>query len=567
MSKKLRFLENEKGLPVASDRILLARRTARSVFHSALQKGIAPRCFTEGTAEFLQQLRVTMYGAVPELRLCENHWKVDKLCGVIYSDWVRTRREQVVPAQNTKKRKRTSKDDANDHRRRPKHRQSPAPPPLDLDTLIPLSSHDHGFPKSLSPERTVPSPLDLDLPLFPDSPTDTRQPPDEAPADPLPPTPNGSPVLPQSLQFDIQNPLADLFGAGDDGPETPAPPTPSGLPTSSKPATASSTPATPSLLPPAPAPQATQPTQPKGRASGNSTKHVPGAANTAWNLFGRMYMAQPANKNKTTAEVKQVWDKEMNVEARKPYMDQAQTYKDAEKARKEAEKAAGNAPTKGKGKAKAKGKGTDILLPSPRSSATPSQPFPPRDAAYRFESDVYESSASPTYLCAVCNLLSAIRCVMTCLAAIGGPILGQYLFVDLYSTQIHAQPPGCLRRRLLGLLLDVIAGATSSQMPRCSCWRHALHSDALTDEQHWRDDGAMAVKCDGGRLVDLVRVHDCLLDAAGVRWMLLDSVERFSADLRGLQQTDFPLGLNLHIFFNKYAVHFETIEKGAIPNA
>ena len=83
------FVEDEDGIPVDGYRVTAISNRFREVWRECHSRGIAPPTWGKGSATFRDFVRIQMYKYASELRLCEDHWKLDFLATMNYPGWYR----------------------------------------------------------------------------------------------------------------------------------------------------------------------------------------------------------------------------------------------------------------------------------------------------------------------------------------------------------------------------------------------------------------------------------------------------------------------------------------------
>ena len=84
-----RYLEDEHGQVINGHVLMEMRALARQVFQHLHSQNLAPRTWTKASIVAHQYYRNSMNAQFPILRLCEGHWKVDKLAIDSYPGWYR----------------------------------------------------------------------------------------------------------------------------------------------------------------------------------------------------------------------------------------------------------------------------------------------------------------------------------------------------------------------------------------------------------------------------------------------------------------------------------------------
>ena len=89
-NKQAHFMETEKGEVVDGETAHQVRQSARHIFTYFASKGHIPSKWTGADVEAVTYFRVQMYTQYPELRLCHQHWKGNKIASSVYPEWRRT---------------------------------------------------------------------------------------------------------------------------------------------------------------------------------------------------------------------------------------------------------------------------------------------------------------------------------------------------------------------------------------------------------------------------------------------------------------------------------------------
>ncbi|KIY42934.1 hypothetical protein FISHEDRAFT_78995 [Fistulina hepatica ATCC 64428] len=95
-----RFLEYEDGTVVGGRRLLSMLQDSRGLFEMIFDAGLSPKTW-KSAREDVQDFYFTSMGrSFPELRLCADNWKANKLATVVYSKWKqrKQRRQRKVAA-------------------------------------------------------------------------------------------------------------------------------------------------------------------------------------------------------------------------------------------------------------------------------------------------------------------------------------------------------------------------------------------------------------------------------------------------------------------------------------
>ncbi|KAJ6492470.1 hypothetical protein C8R47DRAFT_430563 [Mycena vitilis] len=83
----LLFITTEDGDTPSKDRMSEARRCAASFYFELKSQNLQPTTWREATMSTKTRFRALLESEIPELRLCSEHWKADKLATITYSSW------------------------------------------------------------------------------------------------------------------------------------------------------------------------------------------------------------------------------------------------------------------------------------------------------------------------------------------------------------------------------------------------------------------------------------------------------------------------------------------------
>ncbi len=83
------FVETEDGNIVSETRMDDIRKYARNLWEIFLDEGTAPPRWGEAKPHISQRFRRLMCAQFPELRFCDNNWKVDHIATLHYPSWYR----------------------------------------------------------------------------------------------------------------------------------------------------------------------------------------------------------------------------------------------------------------------------------------------------------------------------------------------------------------------------------------------------------------------------------------------------------------------------------------------
>ncbi|GJE92948.1 hypothetical protein PsYK624_091070 [Phanerochaete sordida] len=93
IAKKLRFIQTDLGVLVSPERLGAITQGGRGQFEKMILAKVAPYNWeTNVSADVRDDFCLSMERAYPELGLCSNHWKANKLAIIIYPGFKRTRR-------------------------------------------------------------------------------------------------------------------------------------------------------------------------------------------------------------------------------------------------------------------------------------------------------------------------------------------------------------------------------------------------------------------------------------------------------------------------------------------
>ncbi|KAJ7933172.1 hypothetical protein B0H13DRAFT_2307127 [Mycena leptocephala] len=314
-SAKLAFLEHQNGDRFTAQEEADTRAHIRAAFVSLLEKQLAPLTWSQASSIAVNWLRTEMLTYCPDLGLCAMNWKVDALATEVYSQWSCYCRDEIqshrpAPANTntngkhksgesessiaSKKRKPDSlvskastKTTSTKTTKKPTRKPSPTSAPNTAPVAV-TSASDTTSPTNSSPAYELPLRIPSPLPPSPDIHVEDQPDPKSAVnthSDPVPPR-----ILPAATApvIKIVNPLSGLLG------RAPAPHVsrikdivpPDSVGNAKTPAPEVEAQGTPV------APLTHQPNASTEAPDVQKKKppHRPGAAHTAWNLFGREHM-------------------------------------------------------------------------------------------------------------------------------------------------------------------------------------------------------------------------------------------------------------------------------------
>ncbi|KAJ7714321.1 hypothetical protein B0H16DRAFT_1899142, partial [Mycena metata] len=97
----LLFITNEKGATPTPETLEDIRKFSYSLFFECEQEGILPPTWTQAGHGFIHRFRATLEEVFPDLRLCDGHWKVDRLGSKVYAAWCGTHRKKIKVEHNS----------------------------------------------------------------------------------------------------------------------------------------------------------------------------------------------------------------------------------------------------------------------------------------------------------------------------------------------------------------------------------------------------------------------------------------------------------------------------------
>ncbi|CDO75333.1 hypothetical protein BN946_scf184966.g1 [Trametes cinnabarina] len=86
-----RFLENLDGTVIDKKTYEDLRSVVKTVFQELQDNGQAPETWSKRNVTALRFMRAQVYAHFPQVRECDNHWKIDVLCTRMYPDFTRDR--------------------------------------------------------------------------------------------------------------------------------------------------------------------------------------------------------------------------------------------------------------------------------------------------------------------------------------------------------------------------------------------------------------------------------------------------------------------------------------------
>jgi hypothetical protein len=153
------FVEGEDGMSVDGYRITAISNRLREIWRECHDKGLAPVTWGKGTQTFRDFVRTQMYDYAPELRFCEDHWKLDVIATTNYPGWYR----QYVCGEDSDKEDGGDVEKENQRHNKhddtymylPQKRGSTAAPPVSkkkkLKLKVPVSAETTAIAKSQVP--------------------------------------------------------------------------------------------------------------------------------------------------------------------------------------------------------------------------------------------------------------------------------------------------------------------------------------------------------------------------------------------------------------------------------
>ncbi|KAJ6448969.1 hypothetical protein C8R47DRAFT_1230828 [Mycena vitilis] len=205
----LEFLSTEGGTPPTKARISEARSCSSSFYFELKAENALPDTWGQAPMSTKTRFRAIVESEIPELRLCDGHWKADKLASVTYSSWCGSHRSKVKMESDSDNDHLHDTDDESDHnhqkrkrspdkqqRKKTKHSRDKSTNAVDTTTA-------KGKEKTASSRRRVKNPLLGQTMPPPPAPTPAPTP---APA----PVPAPPPTAPQVIHSDTSPLLSPL---------------------------------------------------------------------------------------------------------------------------------------------------------------------------------------------------------------------------------------------------------------------------------------------------------------------------------------------------------------------
>ncbi|KAK6987978.1 hypothetical protein R3P38DRAFT_2418078, partial [Favolaschia claudopus] len=81
------FITDVKGASPSSDRLKTIRRLTFAFFFELQQENSLPETWGKASLTIKHRFRAIIESAIPELRLCADQWKTEKLASITYSTW------------------------------------------------------------------------------------------------------------------------------------------------------------------------------------------------------------------------------------------------------------------------------------------------------------------------------------------------------------------------------------------------------------------------------------------------------------------------------------------------
>ncbi|KAJ7463091.1 hypothetical protein B0H11DRAFT_2310327 [Mycena galericulata] len=91
----LLFITAQDGRSPTTERMSEARSCTSSLYFELKAENLLPTTWTQATHSVKNRFRAVVESEVPELRLCDNHWKADKLASITFSSWCGTHRKDM----------------------------------------------------------------------------------------------------------------------------------------------------------------------------------------------------------------------------------------------------------------------------------------------------------------------------------------------------------------------------------------------------------------------------------------------------------------------------------------
>ncbi|KAJ6472301.1 hypothetical protein C8R47DRAFT_1295676 [Mycena vitilis] len=178
-NNKLVFLEHKDGSPFSAAEITAVRKAAREAFATILDDGMAPSSWSHASSKATAVVRSELLHQFPDIRLCANHWKVDKVATEVYSQWSRSRKAEIQAQPVLQKRKADASTSAPaPPSKRAKHDDDPEPKKKSSSRKSKKSgSGDVPAPNAPAPAPApTPTPVPTSVPATNPAPTTTAAP-------------------------------------------------------------------------------------------------------------------------------------------------------------------------------------------------------------------------------------------------------------------------------------------------------------------------------------------------------------------------------------------------------
>lgn len=148
------YVTSAEGMAIDGFRAGNIRRLGIKLFVGMAAMGVAPLTWTQGSLQGQQSFSATICHHFPEMALCENDWKVQKMAKNMYSSWHKARfrngikleaNDSLPPPKGGKKRSHDSDDAVESGRKRTKDITAvcvPVTPSRCLSSFPPIARGD-----------------------------------------------------------------------------------------------------------------------------------------------------------------------------------------------------------------------------------------------------------------------------------------------------------------------------------------------------------------------------------------------------------------------------------------
>jgi len=146
------YLEDRNGKVIDGHKLSEIKALARQIFQQLLSEGSTSTKWGKASVVVQQYYRQAMYAQFPDLRLCDGHWKVDKLATESYPGWHRNH----VAGDVSVKREDGSESDKPSVATPSEQKRCPEPTSVPLTKKAKVCSSDQTSSGARTPASTVP---------------------------------------------------------------------------------------------------------------------------------------------------------------------------------------------------------------------------------------------------------------------------------------------------------------------------------------------------------------------------------------------------------------------------